>query len=142
MAGINLRVQIDGIDALLHRMNRTLATETRAAPMERLRKRIAERLATYPPPTGGDYERTGDLGRGWAQEGGVQVDASGTNQFADRVSMELRNPVEYAAWVQDPEMQAGVHRGRWITTQGAIDAETGPFMSDLQNSIEGALGGE
>jgi hypothetical protein len=141
MAGINLRLQVDGIDDLMHRLSRVLAAETRAAPMERLRKRLAERLQTYPPPTGGDYVRTGDLGRGWAQEGSVEVDATGTNQFADRVSVELKNTVEYAPWVQDPEQQAGVHRGRWTTTQAALDAETGPFMSDLTDSLDGALGG-
>lgn len=139
MAGINLRTQVDGIDDLLHRLNRVLATETRAGPMERLQKRLADRLSTYPAPTGGDYVRTGNLGRGWATEG-VQVDASGTNQFADRISVELNNPVDYVSWVQDPQMQAGVHRGRWETTDTALAAETGPFMSDLTNTVDSALG--
>lgn len=141
MSGIDVRLQIDGLDDLLHRMTRALAAETRVAPMERLRQRLVERLSKYPPATGGDYVRTGDLGRGWATEGAVVVDAVGTNQFADRVSVELRNEVSYAPWVQDPEQQATIHQGRWITTQQALDAEAGPFVSDLTDSIGGAFGG-
>lgn len=134
------RVQIEGMDKLLHALSRVLATETRSGPMEALRKRLVHRLSTYPPPTGGDYERTGELGRGWAQEGGVRVDAAGSNQFADRVSIELDNRVPYAGWVQGPETQAAVHQGRWQTTQQAIDAETGPFVSELTDSIGEAWG--
>lgn len=134
------RIQIDGIDQLMHAFSRVLATETRAAPMQRLREKLVARLSKYPPPTGGDYVRTGDLGRGWAAEGAVQVDATGTNQFADRVSVELSNQVSYAPWVQDPEKQARVHQGRWTTTQEALDAETGPFVADLTEEIGKAFG--
>lgn len=134
------RLQIDGVNGLLHALSRVLATETRTGPMTALRERLIKRLSTYPPPTGGDYERTGELGRGWAQTGAVEVDAAGTNQFADRVSVTLRNRVTYAGWVQDPEMQAGIHRGRWVTTQAALDAETGPFVGELSDSIGQAWG--
>ncbi len=138
MAGINLRTQVDGIDALMHKLARVMAGDTRAAPMGRLVQRLIGRLQTYPPPTGGSYERTGDLGRGWAESGAVQADASGTNQFADRVSVTLRNSVEYAGWVQGPDTQAAVHQGRWETTQQALDAETSPFMEDLTAEIDRA----
>lgn len=134
------RIQIDGLDNLMHALSRVLATETRAGPLERLRQRLIARLSKYPPPTGGDYVRTGDLGRGWASQGAVQVDAIGTNQFADRVSVTLNNTVEYAPWVQGPDTQAAVHRGRWETTQEALDAETGPFVSDLGGEIGKAFG--
>lgn len=134
------RIQIDGMDGLLHALSRVLATETRSKPMQALRARLVKRLSTYPPPTGGDYERTGELGRGWAREGGVQVDAGGTNQFADRVSITLNNRVPYVGWVQGPETQAAVHQGRWPTTQEAIDAETGPFVSEMTDSIGEAWG--
>lgn len=134
------RIQITGVDKLLHAMSRVLAAETRAAPMEALTKRLIERLRRYPPPTGGDYVRTGALGRGWAQSGAVQVDASGTNQFADRVSVELRNQVPYAGWVQGEREQAFMHRGRWETTQHAVDAETSQFVGELGDSIGSAWG--
>ena len=141
MAGIDIRVQVDGADDLLHRLSRVTANQTRLGPMERLKERIQRRLSTYPPPPpSSTYERTGDLGRGWADEG-VSVDASGTNQFADQVSVEMRNPVDYAPWVQDPERQAFMHRGRWETTQQALDAETGPFLRDLADSVGNAFGG-
>lgn len=140
MSGIDVRIQIDGIDELLHRMNRALAAETRAAPMQRLKERLIKRLSTYPsPPAASTYVRTGELGRGWTEEG-VSVDASGTNQYADQVSVEMHNPVAYAPWVQDSQRQAYMHRDRWETTQKALDAETGPFMRDLSDSVGNAFG--
>lgn len=133
------RVQIEGIDKLMHAINRVMAAETRARPLESLRQRLIKRLSTYPPPTG-DYVRTGELGRAWASPGAVQVDASGTNQFADRVSVELRNRTPYAGWVQGPDTQAFMHRGRWETTRQAIDAEAPQMVADLGNEIEAAWG--
>ena len=146
MAGIDIRLQIDGVDDVMHRLSRALATETRMAPMQRLKDRLIKRLSTYPPPPpDSTYIRTGELGRGWADEG-VSVDAIGTNQFADQVSVTMRNPVEYAPFVQgDPGLgdphQAFMHVGRWETDQQALDAETGPFLRDLEDSIGSALGG-
>lgn len=131
------RIQIDGIDGLLHALSRVLATETRTVPMEALKKRLIDRLSKYPPPTGGDYVRTGDLGRGWLESGAVQVDASGTNQFADRVSVTMDNRVSYAGWVQGPE-QSHVHVGRWETAEQALEAESGPFVGELGQSISNA----
>jgi len=140
MAGIDIRVQVEGIDNVMHKLTRVLATETRAGPMLRLKERLIARLSKYPPPPpASTYVRTGDLGRGWAE--GVSVDAMGTNQFADQVSVIMRNPVAYGPFVQgdarqgDPH-QAFMHVGRWETTQQALDAETGPFISDLSSEME------
>lgn len=135
----DLRLQVDGVNSLLHKMSRVLAAQTRATPMEALVARLTRRLQNYPPATGGDYVRTGELGRGWASQGAVQADASGTNQFADRVSVNLRNQVSYAGWVQGPE-QAWMHQGRWETTEHAVDAETGQFVAELSDSIGEAWG--
>lgn len=137
MAG--MRTQVDGMNELLHKLTRVLANETRTVPMEALKQRLIKRLATYPPPGGGEYERTGDLGRGWAESGAVRVDAGGTNQFADRISVELANRVDYAAWVQGAETQVDSAREHgWETTQKALDAETPGFVAELTDSIGSA----
>jgi hypothetical protein len=142
MPDINLRVQIEGVDNLLHGFQRVI---TNIAPaMVALEKRLIKRLSTYPaPPPNSTYDRTGNLGAAWAEgAGAVSVDALGTNLYQDRASIELHNDVtspsgqHYAGWVQDPEMQARVHQGRWQTTDKAIDAETGLFLEDVVDAVE------
>jgi hypothetical protein len=141
VAGLDLRLQVDGADNLLHGLQRMMAASTRAQPMQRLVDRVRARLEKYPPPPpASTYVRTGDLGRGWSN-GLVAADALGTNQYMDQVSIELHNPVEYAPYVQDEEHQAAVHRGRWTTAQQALKDETDSFLEDLSQSIEQAFGG-
>ncbi len=139
MTGIDLRIQVEGVDELMHGLERTMAAETRAEPMQRLEERVREQLETYPaPPPASTYERTGDLGRGWA-DGLVETDALGTNQYADQISVSMHNAVEYAEWVQDEEHQAAVHQGRWDTVQKVIADQTEPFLVDLAQTIEEAF---
>src|SRR5205823_1294319 len=144
MPDINLRIQIEGVNAILQGFQRVVTNPKPA--MAELQKRVLERLRAYPPERPGQtYVRTGDLGRAWA----VSIDARGTNLFQDRVSAELHNEVtgpsgrSYAAWVQgDPKdggpSQVPIHQGRWTTTREALDEETGPFLQELGNEVERA----
>lgn len=69
-------------------------------------------LAKYPPELPEQqYIRTGELGRRWTHEEEVTL-------FS--VSSIIGNNTPYAPDVQDPEMQAEIHAGRWLTTDLAI----------------------
>jgi hypothetical protein len=132
MPDINLRVQVEGVDALLRGFQRVFTNLTPL--MVDLEKRVAEKLQHYPPPPpNSTYERTGDLGRAWA----VSADARGTNLYQDRVSVEMKNDMAYAGWVQGVGTQTQQHqRTGWQTTQQVLDAETPLFLEDLASAIE------
>jgi hypothetical protein len=140
MSGIDLRVHLDGADDLLHKLDRVIAGETRKGPMDRAEQRIREELKKYPaPPTGSKYQRTYRLREGW-DNGLVEANALGTNQYADLISVDLRNTTPYAGYVQDEQNQAEIHKDRWKTAQEIVKDETEPFLDDLAHSIEEAFG--
>ena len=68
---------------------------------------LLEDMKVYPPPPpNSTYVRTGKLGRGWGKK------------FEGNRRAEVRNVgVSYAKYVQDYDMQAAIHRGRWQTTE-------------------------
>lgn len=69
-------------------------------------------LKDYPPTREGQtYERTGTLGRKWAFTTAV-------NLFS--VSAYIGNNTPYARAVQDEEVQAFIHQGRWLTVQDEL----------------------
>src|SRR5947209_4944579 len=130
MAGIQFQHHVEGVDELMQRLHRATSTEVRATAMERLKQRLLERLTKYPPTRpGSTYQRTGNLGRAWR----ARVTASGTNQYASQVGVELTNNVRgpdgraYGPFVQGDKTQAHMHRGRWTTDQQALDDETPSF---------------
>lgn len=75
--------------------------------------------ADYPEATADStYRRTGTLGRLWA--GGarvVKMEGSGAGfSLVGRVG----NATPYGPYVQDPDRQAQMHRGRWRTTDQVV----------------------
>jgi hypothetical protein len=76
---------------------------------------LLRELKTYPsPPAGSTYKRTRALSNSWHKEiegRGLQIRGIvGSNQ----------NIAPYNRVVQDEEMQAQIHRGRWQTAQDVL----------------------
>jgi len=73
--------------------------------------------ADYPPePPGSTYRRTGTLGRLWTSAKRV-VEQERSGAF---VVGRVDNAAPYGPYVQDPQEQAPVHRGRWKTTDQIV----------------------
>jgi len=139
MANIGLRIQVDGIDALMKRVERLEAMTVLKDAVTAMAEKVSARLQKYPsPPANSQYERTGALGRAWAH-GLTEATGLGSNQYADMVSIDLRNDVGYAPYVQSAEEQAEIHRGRWETAEQILVEETGPFLSDVTEAIKEAF---
>ena len=76
---------------------------------------LVRELKIYPsPPAGSTYKRTRSLSNSWHKEiegRGLQIRGIvGSNQ----------NIAPYNRVVQDEEMQAAIHRGRWQTAQDVL----------------------
>lgn len=95
-------------------------------------ERFRSSLGMYPEK--GDsttYRRTGRLGRSWAIS--YTINARG-------MAGETGTNVEYAHWVQDDELQAWMHRGRWSNTDERVaEQHRGTILADFSTVIEGAL---
>lgn len=142
MPDIDLRMQVDGVDDLMHGFQR-VGTDLGDA-MGRLEQQVLRRLKEYPSELPGQqYVRTFGLRDNWQ----VDADMRGTNLFQDRVSLVMRNNVmgpsgnPYAGYVQDEDMQARIHQGRWETAQQILADESNPFLDDVADSIERDFGG-
>lgn len=72
-----------------------------------------------PPPPGSTYRRTRTLGRLWTTSDPV-VTVSGK-----LLNARIGNATPYGPYVQDEDLQAKVHRGRWQTTKEVIDEHKG-----------------
>jgi len=83
---------------------------------------LATHAADYPPPPpGSTYRRTRTLGRLWTQSQ-PQITVSG-----HILDARIENATPYGPYVQDPDKQAAVHRGRWQTT----DEVTGEHVDEI-----------
>jgi len=85
--------------------------------------------AVYPaPPPGSTYRRTGTLGRLWTSSTpSISIAGSVLNA-------RLGNATPYGPYVQDPDRQAKVHRGRWQTTDDVVDKHAGviePLLKEV-----------
>jgi hypothetical protein len=82
--------------------------------------------AEYPPaPSGSAYGRTFTLGRLWTA---ARPRITITGHLLDA---RLSNATPYGPYVQDPDEQAEVHKGRWDTTDEIVSdhqAEVAPLM--------------
>jgi hypothetical protein len=95
-------------------------------------------LATYPPARANStYRRTGTLGRLWtAARPEWQAMTSG-------FEASIGNATPYGVWVQDSDMQAGMHQNRWTTDQDAVEKRTVEIdryferaLQDIADAIE------
>ena len=90
---------------------------------------LAGDASQYPdPPPGSTYRRTGTLGRLWHQSRPV------VKVRKHSMRGTIGNATPYGPYVQDPDLQASVHRGRWRTTQDVIDER----RQDVLNMFERA----
>ena len=135
--------QLEGIqDALQH--------EADGAAMERVGTTVHQALlllatyaADYPPqPAGSDYRRTGTLGRLWTTA------TPHMTMSGHVLDARIGNATPYGPWVQDPEQQRRVHRGRWQTTDevvqshlGEVDALLAQVGLDIVERVAAQAGG-
>lgn len=116
-----MKITLRGDDAALDLLMHLEAGRILAPALRDSADWVRERLQVYPAELSGQrYHRTGDLGDGWRLVGG---------DFAWHVAYE--GP-DYMFYVQDRDMQAGIHQGRWTTYQQV--AEEG------EKRLEEALG--
>ena len=90
---------------------------------------LAGDASKYPDANpGSTYVRTGTLGRLWFH-GTVKVSIRKHSMRGT-----IGNATSYGPYVQDPDLQASVHRGRWRTTKDVIDER----RQDVLNMFERA----
>lgn len=126
---MNIRITVTGTDDVIARLNRINDARWAAAPAEASLRLLQNKLTQYPPArVGSKYERTGDLGRFWTV---------GTGETSPvRVTRKLGNRKEYAPWVQSRLLQAGVHRGRWLTEVDAVEQNRDDIAAIFRAAIE------
>ena len=130
-------VRIEGLAELvrgLHRFPQTLQGSLRYAIDQGLLV-MQGKLSVYPPAIPGSrYERTGQLGGGWAG-------AEHAFRMAGRwVEGRATNNTLWTGYVQG-EQQASVHKGRWLTAEQVIEQTQGEIDRLLQEAGERALSG-
>jgi hypothetical protein len=114
MAGINLEFGIENAKevaaslALLEDLPAYLNNDFDAWASMTLHRYLRGTTNYPPPPSGSTYQRTGNLGGGWA-----------ATKTANSV-YSFDNPVEYAGYVVGDD-QAFMHRGRWWQASERID---------------------
>lgn len=104
---------VEAVRAAISGIAPAINAAIRAVAME-----IKGKIADYPPPPeNSSYRRTMTLFRRWTVKFGPFTATIGNN-------------TPYGPFVQDREKQAGVHQGRWQTTQDVTD-EYDPIVSKL-----------
>lgn len=150
-----ISVTIEGTERLARKFNEAGQVRVLRPSMVRALARLEDPLKTYPGPIAAGVwaantkpqqkraffaalragrtssRRTGTLGRRWVsviREGGSRT-----------LTGEIGNATIYGPYVQDPDMQARFHRGRWITTQQALEQNRQAIIADFNRAIEQAL---
>lgn len=134
---LNLTITIQGVQQLMRKLGRATAVQTLRVPMERSLARLQRALATYPsPPPASTYRRTGNLGRSWKTRMATSADS-----WEGTLSNAVRGPrgQSYGPFVQGARTQAGMHRGRWITDEQALQQERPAIERDFKDAIDDAV---
>lgn len=124
-------ISIEGLSELYQRLTPLESQDFLLPLVYRAVVRVHYTVAKYPPrPPESQYTRTGTLGRRWTTRvtrvtGGVQ----GT----------IGNNTLYGPYVQSNEHQAGIHRGRWITIEEAIQRNLILITRDFEFHIDQIL---
>ena len=101
-------ITIYGLDELEKKLGRLASIEILKPPMHKSTKLIQSEAQIYPPPRSGQtYVRTSNLANRWVE----RVEVRGKTLVGI-----ISNNVSYGKWVQHPQYQAWMHRGRWPTT--------------------------
>lgn len=127
---------------LAAKANKTVAAVAKATK-DHVDNVVIPRLQVYPGATRrrnakgrfarGGYKRTFRLRAGWRSRISAQ---------SNTASVQIYNLVrdkygrQYAHWVQDEEMQASMHVGRWQTVQGVLRATHGDLVNAVRRVIE------
>lgn len=135
-----ISITIDGVDELFTRLDAAQRNEILRPPMVRSLARLQADMAEYPaPPSGSTYKRTGDYGRHWTQD--VTTDSDGITGKLGNAVRDRRYGRAYGPYLGDSEMQASIHRSRWVNDEEAVLNNLDAIRDDFANAIEGALDG-
>lgn len=127
-----IRITITGLDEAVQRVGRMQVLDALHAPMQRAVLDVQARMQQYPPQrSGSSYRRTMTLGRRW-----TSVVVREGNSLRGTVG----NNTRYAPLVQSQMYQARVHRGRWLTDQGAIEQAAPAIIADFAQAVRAAFG--
>jgi hypothetical protein len=148
-------VAVDGIEALLSRVERAVGNAVLRAAMEKATALIQARLAVYPPAQRRPmtfvsdkqrrfffaalregrievpYRRTGTLGRRWTTE----ISGSGLD-LVGRVG----NNTSYGPYVMGRASQAAYHAGNWQVAEDVGTQATGDVLDIFRDAVQTALG--
>lgn len=131
-----IRITITGLDEAVQRVGRMQVLDALHAPMQRAVLDVQARMQQYPPQrSGSSYRRTMTLSRKWTSASAREVTREG-NTLRGRVGIRL----SYAPLVQSQMYQARVHRGRWLTDQGAIEQAAPAIIADFAQAVRAAFG--
>lgn len=96
---------------------------------------LLNQMRTYPPQRPGSaYRRTNTLKGSWSRR------IEGTGADITGIVESNGNAAPYNRRVQDREMQARVHQGRWQTAQGVAERSGEAINEMLRARIQAAMG--
>jgi len=129
---VNLRQFLGQLENLRQALKEQLTTGARKElrqVVEQALRLMAGRAAVYPrPPQLSGYRRTGTLGRLWHQ---AHPEVTIHGRVIDG---RIENARPRGAYVQDPDLQAWMHRGRWQTTDDVVEGARGETEMLLQEA--------
>jgi len=128
-----IRITITGLDEAVQRVGQMQVLDVLLAPMQRAVLDVQARMQQYPPArSGSTYRRTMTLGRRWTS---VVV------REGNKLRGTVGNNTRYAPFVQSSMFQARVHRGRWLTDQGAVEQTAPAIIADFAQAVRDAFSG-
>ena len=130
---ITVSYKVKGADQVMRDLDR-LRLDALQSTIDRIMDEMAADAAVYPPPTGGSYQRTGALGRGWTGGDTLFPQSSPTMLEAVR-----ENSTSYGPYVQGAEDQAQAHQGRWKTEEQVMTAWEDRVASAVEDALDRLL---
>jgi hypothetical protein len=129
---VNLRQFLGQLENLRRALKEELTTGARKElrqVVEQALRLMAGRAAHYPQkPRLSGYRRTGTLGRLWTQ---ARPEVTIHGRVIDG---RIENARPRGAYVQDPDLQAWMHKGRWQTTDDVVEGARGETEMLLQEA--------
>jgi len=149
-------IRVEGLEELRRKLGALAANQALAPEMGRALERVRAPLVKYPlkPTFQGlaalmtpkqrrwffanlragrihvPYVRTEALGKSWTAV---------TNATAAGLIGIVGTVIKYARWVQDKNVQAKIHQGRWPTAQDVLGRVTPAIIAGFQREIERLL---
>ena len=138
---IEISVTDAQVRAMLERSRRTLDAALQGA-MRDATSLLLRQVRVYPsPPADSTCKRTLTLARSWFIPPFEQTADGLTGRVVNNGNLtRTRSGVPYARYVQDREMQAYMHRGRWDTYQDIAERSEGDIRAMFAARIQAAVG--